>query len=288
MTQPQPDWSVRLALSVAREVRRHRQAQGLSAQQLSDRCSELGMPIQRSVLANLESGRRTTVTIAEVLVLAAALNVPPALLVFPVGRAEEVEMLPGFQAETLEAVDWFAGIKPRDARTPFSHNALFLYRRHRVLTRELRRQLQQREDDRAEYLASDREGLSERLERARERAAVARDLAIDARERFKRASPEEQEAAQARMARAAQAADVALRDMQELEIRHMNVRYLEQNLASLDDLIHKRAIEVEKIRLEMKNKGLVLPRLRDDLYGIIREIPDDLSLSDDDLYPDDE
>ncbi|MFD0393285.1 helix-turn-helix domain-containing protein [Streptomyces nogalater] len=71
-------WSERLALSVAQEVRRHRQRLGVSAQQLSERCAELGMPIQRSVLANMESGRRSTVTVAEVLILAAALDVAGA------------------------------------------------------------------------------------------------------------------------------------------------------------------------------------------------------------------
>ncbi|MGW1000770.1 helix-turn-helix domain-containing protein [Streptomyces sp. NPDC002520] len=110
MTQePEPDWSARLALSVAREVRRHRQAKGWSAQQLSDRCAEIGMPIQRSVLANLESGRRTTVTIAEISVLAAALEVPPLSLVYPAGYEKVVEGLPGRHGDAYDWAFWFSG-----------------------------------------------------------------------------------------------------------------------------------------------------------------------------------
>ncbi|MFC7892717.1 helix-turn-helix domain-containing protein [Streptomyces sp. NPDC057381] len=113
MTQePAPDWSARIALSVAREVRRHRQAKGLSAQQLSDRCARVGMPIQRSVLANLESGRRTTVTIAEVLVLAAALEIPPTSLIVPVGFEEESEVLPGRPGDSYGWAFWVTGEAP--------------------------------------------------------------------------------------------------------------------------------------------------------------------------------
>lgn len=111
MTQ-HPDefaWSERLALAVAQEVRRHRQARGLSAKQLSDRCAQLGMPIQRSVLANLESGRRATISVAEVMVLAAALEVAPMQLLFPVGYEERFEFLPNQHAVPFAAAQWFEG-----------------------------------------------------------------------------------------------------------------------------------------------------------------------------------
>jgi transcriptional regulator with XRE-family HTH domain len=108
MTQP-VDWSATVAQVVAREVRRYRQMRGLSAQQLADRTADLGMPIQRSVLANLESGRRTTVTVAELLVLSAALTVAPVLLVFPVGREAVSSFLPNESASTWSAARWFGG-----------------------------------------------------------------------------------------------------------------------------------------------------------------------------------
>jgi len=81
----------------------------MSAQQLADRTAELGMPIPRSVLANLESGRRDTVSVAEVLALAAALNVAPIDLICPVGFDKQTEILPGRMMDPLSAMRWFTG-----------------------------------------------------------------------------------------------------------------------------------------------------------------------------------
>ncbi|MHB9862024.1 helix-turn-helix domain-containing protein [Streptomyces sp. YIM S03343] len=132
-------WSERLALSVAQEVRRHRQRLGMSAQQLSDRCAELGMPIQRSVLANMESGRRSTVMVAEVLVLAAALDVAPAQLVFPVGYEEACEALPERSLEPIDALDWFAGNAPaRGLPRSTGAKPVWVLRQYRDLLTEIR------------------------------------------------------------------------------------------------------------------------------------------------------
>ena len=67
------------------------------------------MPIPRSVFANLESGRRDTVSVAEVLVLAAALDVAPIDLICPVGFDKQTEMLPGRTMDPLSAMRWFTG-----------------------------------------------------------------------------------------------------------------------------------------------------------------------------------
>ncbi|WP_329148329.1 helix-turn-helix domain-containing protein [Streptomyces sp. NBC_01456] len=103
------EWPERLAATIAAEVLRYRRNQKMSAQRLSDRCAELGMEVPRAVISNLENGRRTSVSVAELLVLAAALDVPPAALVFPVGYAEETEALPGAMLPPYEAVRWFGG-----------------------------------------------------------------------------------------------------------------------------------------------------------------------------------
>lgn len=105
------DWPARMARQVAREVRRYRESQRprMSTRQLADRTAELGMEIPRSVLANLESGRRETVTVAEVLVLAAALGVAPIELICPVGFDKQTEMLPGRMMDPLAAMRWFTG-----------------------------------------------------------------------------------------------------------------------------------------------------------------------------------
>ncbi|MCF6507382.1 helix-turn-helix domain-containing protein [Blastococcus sp. MG754426] len=108
MTQP-PPWPKRLTATIADQVQRTRVAQGLSAQQLADITAELGYAIPRSVIANLESGRRDTVSVAELIVLARALRIPPLLLALPIGRLDTVELLPGVDAATWPAAKWFAG-----------------------------------------------------------------------------------------------------------------------------------------------------------------------------------
>jgi len=103
------EWPVRVTKTVAREVRRYRDERKLSAQQLEERTAEFGMRIPRSVLANLESGRREVVSPAEVVVLAAALGVAPVELLSPVGFDQQVEMLPGRMMDPLSAMRWFTG-----------------------------------------------------------------------------------------------------------------------------------------------------------------------------------
>jgi transcriptional regulator with XRE-family HTH domain len=108
----QPEWSERLARSVARELRRFREARGMSAQQLADACASIGMPIQRSVIANFENGRRTSIGVAEVLVFAAALKIPPVLLISPAGSEPSFELLPGRHEEAYAAAMWIGGTYP--------------------------------------------------------------------------------------------------------------------------------------------------------------------------------
>ncbi|MFD9813693.1 helix-turn-helix domain-containing protein [Streptomyces sp. NPDC059080] len=116
--EQQEGWAERLAAVIAGEVFRYRRNQGMSAQALSDRCTDLGMAVPRAVISNLENGRRTSVSVAEILVLAAALDIPPAALVFPVGYTEETEALPGANVPPFEAVRWFAGEEHSATPTP--------------------------------------------------------------------------------------------------------------------------------------------------------------------------
>src|SRR5690606_37699283 len=126
----QYDWAGALVRTIAAEVRRHRQRRGLSTQGLADACAELGYPIKRQVLTNLENGRRDAVPVPELLVLGKALGVPPALLVFPVGEALSCEPLPNQSRPLWDAVQWFAGFAPypanpdADARSSFEADHL--------------------------------------------------------------------------------------------------------------------------------------------------------------------
>jgi transcriptional regulator with XRE-family HTH domain len=96
-------------MMVAGEIRRYRRYRKLTAQQLADRCAALGLPLNRSVIASLESGRRPVVTLAELLVLAAALEVTPLALAIPLGRRETMEILPGVELSTWHAAEWWQG-----------------------------------------------------------------------------------------------------------------------------------------------------------------------------------
>lgn len=102
-----PDWAARLTQSVAQEVRRNRERRGMSAQQLSDACGKLGLPIHRAVISNFENGRRG-LGIGELMVIAKALDVAPIFLLFPVGFVESIEVLPGEKVTPVEALRWFA------------------------------------------------------------------------------------------------------------------------------------------------------------------------------------
>lgn len=69
---------------VAQRVRELRTRHGWSAQVLAERCADAGMPhLVRDVIANLEAGRRETVTIDEVMLLAYVLDVAVVDLIVP-------------------------------------------------------------------------------------------------------------------------------------------------------------------------------------------------------------
>lgn len=105
---------------------------GITAQALADRCTSLGMPMDRTVVAKLEKGTRQTITVGEVIVLARALGVPPIALLFDLGD-QETEILPGESANTWSAVKWFTGETdrlPGDQEQMQDVEPIQLYREH--------------------------------------------------------------------------------------------------------------------------------------------------------------
>ena len=79
-------------------------------QWLSDKTAELGHRISRSRLSDLERGDRGGLLgVAELLVLGKALGVPPALLLFPIGVSDSIEVLPGARASAWRSYKWFIG-----------------------------------------------------------------------------------------------------------------------------------------------------------------------------------
>ena len=82
----------------------------MSAQDLADRCEEIGHPIPRNVIANMESGRRANLPLVDVLVLAEALRTYPICLLYPVGYVDRVQRLPLQHSDpTWDAMRWFTG-----------------------------------------------------------------------------------------------------------------------------------------------------------------------------------
>lgn len=137
----QNEWQARLTCVVAAQVRYYRKLRGLSTQQLSERTAALEFEVPRAVLSNLETGRRESVSLAEVLVLAQALRVAPALLVAPAGREESVEILPNRAISPFDAVRWLAGDVYLEERTDAlkvrlvdaEDDTLYLFQRHHWL-----------------------------------------------------------------------------------------------------------------------------------------------------------
>lgn len=96
-------WRDRLSASKGRKI---------TTQAIADRTGELGHPIDRSVIAKLEKGHRQSITVPELFVLARALEVPPTLLLLPIGAAETVEVSPGYEVSVADALLWLTGTRP--------------------------------------------------------------------------------------------------------------------------------------------------------------------------------
>ena len=114
------DWAEKQAHRVAMEVRRLRSRRSASAQWLADRTAELGYPVTRSVISDLEIGRRRYVTTAELIVLALALDTAPIALMYPAPYLDKIQALPARdggrarELETILAVQWFSGLPGLD------------------------------------------------------------------------------------------------------------------------------------------------------------------------------
>ncbi|WP_182262449.1 helix-turn-helix domain-containing protein [Rhodococcus sp. UFZ-B548] len=98
---------------------RKRPTIAMNREQLAQRCAELGAPgLTFAALTNIETGRkkdgkrRRDITIDELVVIARALRVPPAVLMFPVGLVDEVEPVPSVKVPTWGAYKWFVGSGP--------------------------------------------------------------------------------------------------------------------------------------------------------------------------------
>jgi transcriptional regulator with XRE-family HTH domain len=108
MTSPPTNaWSEQLRAHIASAIRAAREKQGLSASALAEATEGV---VTRDTIANLESGRKRVLDIAELIVLAKALDVAPVSLLYT--RTNDVEQSPGVVTSGLDATLWFAGYDP--------------------------------------------------------------------------------------------------------------------------------------------------------------------------------
>lgn len=92
-------------------VRRYREALGLRQEDIAERTAQLGYPMNRVTLAKIEKGgtRAANASLVDVLVLAAALDVPPPLLFVPLGEDEDLAITPKLVAHPHIVLEWVAG-----------------------------------------------------------------------------------------------------------------------------------------------------------------------------------
>src|SRR6478735_6152403 len=126
-------WPTAFTARIAHEMREARKAAGLTMGEVAQGCADRGLTeITEQSVKNLESGRKASMTIADFLVLADVLGVPPVTLLFPLGAAATVEVLPGRQVSTWDALAWFTGETPssQPASEGTAQDLLDVFRTH--------------------------------------------------------------------------------------------------------------------------------------------------------------
>ena len=132
-------------------MREARKAAGLTMAEVAQGCLDRGLELTEPTIKNLETGRRSSITLADFVVLADVLGVPPVSLLFPLGKAATVEVLPRQEVSTWDALTWFTGETPTEQPAPegSARDLLDVFRNHgdlvaaarasRALARERRR-----------------------------------------------------------------------------------------------------------------------------------------------------
>lgn len=102
------NWSDEVTGRIADEIKRLRG--GRSGQWLSDRTAELGYRVSRSTISEIETKKRKSISITDLIVLAEALSVSPLALLYGNDNGAVIEYVPGEQVQRLVAVQRFSGI----------------------------------------------------------------------------------------------------------------------------------------------------------------------------------
>lgn len=86
-------------------MRELRQRSGFTAEELAEAMRAHGVPWQRSVVAYLETGRRKTISVDELLALALVLKIRPAALLVDI-KAEAAQVAPDLEVLPAELLVW--------------------------------------------------------------------------------------------------------------------------------------------------------------------------------------
>jgi len=87
---------------IGKNLARYRKAEGLSAAELAEK---VGEGLSRSVIANLENGRKDDITVRQLIALANVLRVPPAVLVVDLFSPGDDSPYPMPTADTYGEID---------------------------------------------------------------------------------------------------------------------------------------------------------------------------------------
>lgn len=157
-------WQQDMTRTIGEQVRELRD--GRTALWLSERTAELGMKISRSAISELEGGKRRSISVAEWLTLAAALEVPPGLLLFPGYPDRTVNYLPGQESSSHDAVSWVGGQMTNDPEFGIVDQAssLVAWSRGRSKVREQLLHLRMRLDTESFETEAERTELQKQIE----------------------------------------------------------------------------------------------------------------------------
>ncbi|MFB7944564.1 helix-turn-helix domain-containing protein [Kitasatospora cineracea] len=130
------DWHHQVTKDVVESITRRRKELEITAQELADMTRELGHEVPRNVIANWESGRRKTITVPELIVLAEALEAAPSDLLFSPVIGGRVDYLPGWKIDRWAAFTRFTGERYNYP----GYDELYAYREHDRIWRKLQRE----------------------------------------------------------------------------------------------------------------------------------------------------
>ena len=115
---------------IVRQMRELRAARGWSAQRLANEVSAAGLSWDRSIVANLESGRRRTLSVEEWLVVSRVLGIAPLHLLVPVNDAD-MQVTPQDHITAHQARQWIRGGDPLDPVDDEHREQIQAWVRHR-------------------------------------------------------------------------------------------------------------------------------------------------------------